>query len=473
MKVLSLTLVLVMLISLPQLAFGRFNSVEQSLLLFDCEQGDEQACLEVQLFSLYLFYTPADAQTGAALEKRIEEKQGLCDQGKVNSCTELGVLLYQRQPNDNARAYELFVNGCDGGDGWGCILQNEVTDAVRTNAGKNFEKYYSAQNALCQKKNQKSCATQGRLNVLMQDVIPDKKIWYDQLVVACEHDVSRACVNLSYLMSDDGRDEYQKFELGSSVLDRFTRRSAVSYAKKACRLGNPTGCWNASLFYFDGEGVRVNERLGKKYLVEACQKGMPEACDEMNYEVYWREGDPDDELNEACDTGDFNACLILDYQDYRNKLGKVTDSDKKKLELEFISKTEALCKRGSGVACANTAVVARRIGDWVKAERFATPACEQDIAMGCLVLGNVWKLDKETPDHYERSIPFLQKACDLDGKVGCNNLGDSYRKGLGVEKNVARAKRYLTIACNKKVAIACENLQLMTKQAEPIKSETP
>ena len=329
------------------------------------------------------------------------------------------------------------------------------------NESKNYRVYYAKLEKLCAKNDHKACATHARLNTLLVYAVPDQSIWYEQLVSSCEQNVGRACANLSYLLSDDGRQENRKLAYDRSILRTDTKRASFTYAKKACELENPVGCWNTALRYTDGSGVRADLKLAQEYFVKACVRELYQACDEINYEIYWRTTDSSKDLSKACSDGDFSACLLLE----QRRFGALTQTQKNETQTEYLASLKMICKNGSILACANVAVRSRRAGNSAQAERFATVACNQEIGEGCLVLGNVWKFDKSGKGHHARAIDYLEMGCELGSRGACNNLGDSYRKGLGVEVNLIHAKRYFTIACKKKLKLACSNLAVIAQES--------
>lgn len=449
----------VALIFAPYALSARLNTVERELALYDCGNGNNGACDAAALSSLFLGYLVTPEKDKQGLKTKIASKRLKCNKGGVKSCTDLGVLLFHYEPDDNAEAYALFTDSCDSGDGWACDLLGEVSALVKTSSGKSYRTYYEKLGNLCTNGEHKACATQARLNILLADTVPDKSIWYDQLVRSCENGIGRACVNLSYLMSDDGKQEYQHFDPDRSTLRKFTKRTSFSYARKACELDNPVGCWNAAIAYSEGIGVSVNVRLAQEYFVKACVRGTYRACDEINYEVYWRTTDSDGDLEKACVEGDFTACFISEQRRFR----ELNEPGNNEAKTKYLASLKVICKDGSLLACANVAVLSRRAGDSAAAERFATVACNHEVSAGCFVLGNVWKFDKHTEGHHTRAVYYLKQACELGSRGACNNLGDSYRKGLGLEVSLIRAKRYFTIACNKKLELGCENLAAMTE----------
>ncbi len=439
--------------------FARMNTVEQELALYDCKNGNNEACDAALLASLFIAYLPSVKNDRQNLVSKITSKQLECDDREVKSCTELGVLLLHLESGESAKSYELFTDSCDLGDGWACGLLGEMNVFVEASKDKNYQIYYEKLERLCAKDDHKACATQARLNVLLAVTPPERSIWYDQLVSSCQHGVGRACVNLSYLMSEDGKQEYRKFDPGHSILDSFTNRISFSYAKRACELDNPVGCWNAALAYSDGRGVRADLKLAQENFVKACVKSLFRACDEINYDIVWRSTDSHSDLNDACDERDFSACLIVE----QRRFNELSPTQKKETQVQYLANLKLICKDGSLIACANAAVRAYGLGDTADAERYANVACNHEIGEGCLVLGNVWKFNKLIEGHHTKAIYYLERGCELGSRSACNNLGDSYRKGLGLEVNLTQAKRYFKIACNHKLKLACRNLSEMNE----------
>ena len=58
---------------------------------------------------------------------------------------------------------------------------------------------------------------------------------------------------------------------------------AMQFYKKACDLGNASGCNNLGSLYAKGRGVKQNESIAKQYYGKACDFGDQMGCD--NYRI--------------------------------------------------------------------------------------------------------------------------------------------------------------------------------------------
>ena len=467
-------------------ALARLTPIEYELEYYDCARGIKSTCSKPALqLRLVPFYSPdvignvSDDSTDGSLSpiniaqvEHIKRLRGKCDNTNIQSCADLAVLLFNHNPTDNPEVLALLTNACDSGDSWACAVMSEHSLYITNSSGPKYTAFYNEKATQCENGNQAACATYARLNALLPNVNPHKSIWYSKLVTACDADIARACVNLSYMLSHDGVQTYLALDPKLDVLKRSNRRRANDYAKKACRLENPVGCWNIALSYDDGIGVRRDFYTATRYFAKACELNHFDACEELSHEPYWKTGDSIDELKPACANGDFNACLLIVESKHNAAMSSAEQKAQSELIRKYVDEVYQICLRGSPRACGNVAVHDRRNGNIDRAERLASIACDREQRHGCIVAGNVWKFHRTSKHHHKTANHYLQRACDLNSAGGCNNLGDSYRKGLGVEVDRNKAERFFTIACNANLALACNNLSTLIEMTKPEESET-
>ncbi|MFQ6546731.1 tetratricopeptide repeat protein [Aestuariibius sp. 2305UL40-4] len=430
---------------------------QMMLLNLDCQNGDEDACdallLSGQTFGGY-FTAPHEPQSVA---DHLTALRPDCDAGNMKACGILGDLVLLQNPMDNPEGYALLARACDGGEALACARLAYLTQLLPYSVGPNYISFYEEQAEVCATGNPSACTTQARLNALLPDVLPDEEIWRGQLETACDADLGRACVILSYMLSEDGLWEYKQLDPGLEASSRSNARRALSYARKACDLGNPVGCWNAGLAYDDGNGARTDWERAQHHYVLACQGGYDPGCEEINYESFWRASDPLRTLESACGRGDFSACHLASEKRHAPiSITDMSDADRERMT-RYSSEMTEICEMGSLRACSVAGSLFRGLGRLEEAERYAAAACALGDQHGCLAAGNIWKLDRTDPGHHEQAIGYYQMACDLENWAACNNLGDSYRRGLGVEANTGRATRLFTLACTNGLALGCRN----------------
>ena len=76
---------------------------------------------------------------------------------------------------------------------------------------------------------------------------------------------SQACYNLAH-MYDNGEGIRQDYLM------------AKKYYEKACRANNAGACHSLSILYYEGRGVRQDKSIAKKYAGKACDLGNQRGC---------------------------------------------------------------------------------------------------------------------------------------------------------------------------------------------------
>ncbi|WP_420556777.1 tetratricopeptide repeat protein [Roseovarius sp.] len=453
----------------PDAAEARMSAPERQLAVFDCQSGDEAAC--AALVASYPHYNDAGMVSGTYerhYAAALAEASAGCDAGGREACTDHASLVHVREGTDAPEVYARWAAGCDAGDGFACALLSDLNFSLIGFAGTSYESFYAEQAEACATGDVTACISQSRLNVLVPQAVPDRAIWFDQLRRLCdEEDAARACALMSYIQSHAGAEEYAVFDPGFPDEVENKQRYALWDAEKACELGNPVGCYNAGLAHDEGQAVNESWKRAQEYYVRACRGGFRYGCDEINRETYWRPTDNLLAMKKACEAGDFSAC----HYDAVHAFAPITtalrtDEDKARMAA-FAQDLERICKDGWVRACADLGTLSRAMGDLVKAERFATAACALSEGMGCLVVGNLLKLDRGTEAALKQAVGYHRMGCELRVWMACNNFGDSYQHGRGVAADPGQAARYFVIACNNEVALGCRNMAQLKKAEAP------
>ncbi|MFN3210811.1 MAG: tetratricopeptide repeat protein [Roseovarius sp.] len=461
------------LLVVPAGAGARMTATERQLALYDCRAGDSAACEALVLSHPHYaegWIRPQDADR--IRSEALAETRGDCDAGDMRACTDHGSLLAVRTPTDTPEVYALYARSCDAGDGFACGLLSDLNFALIGTAGLSYAVFYDAQAKACAEGDATACMSQSRLNVLVRQVVPDSAIWFDQLRGLCDDaDAARACTLLSYIQSHEGAEEYAIFDPDWPAQIERKQRYALWDAEKACRLGNPVGCYNAGLGHDEGQAVIRSWKRAQEYYVRACRGGFALGCDEINIETYWRPKDNILAMQKACEAGDFSACHYAAANTFAPLvLHPATEADWARME-EYRAVLREVCRDGWIRGCSDAATMARAARELEEAERHATAACNLMEATGCLVLGNILKLDRGTSEAVTLAAAFHQLGCELKSWIACNNLGDSYERGTGVGANSDQAARYYLIACNNDVARGCRNLARLNETRSPDDAE--
>lgn len=454
-------------------AEARISATEWKLADYDCRTGDMPACELLILNHPHEVPESLPAKEVERIEtEALRARREACRGGDMRACTDHASLLAARTGQGSPEVYAVYAESCDAGDGFACGLLSDLEFALRDDIGTAYTAFYLQQAAACDAGETTACISQARLNVLAPLVPRDRAIWFDQLRKLCdEADAGRACALLAYIQSREGVRDYAAHDAGLVEEFENKQRYALWDGTKACRLGHPTGCYISALIYFDGHAVTRNWKIAQQFLVRACAGGYRRSCDEINRETYWRPGDNLLAMKAACEEGDFSACHYAAV----NSFAPVTASPSSEADVARIAayrtELEGICKMGWVRGCADLATMARAKKDLREAARYAWASCALSEGMGCLVLGNILKLDRGTPKAERQAVWYHRRGCELRTWIACNNLGDSYEHGTGVAADAAEAARHYRMACENDVARGCRNMAKLNETRAPEEAE--
>ncbi|MBQ9274892.1 MAG: sel1 repeat family protein [Succinivibrio sp.] len=100
------------------------------------------------------------------------------------------------------------------------------------------------------------------VSIFLQPVVGTADESFDWLAEQCKQKESWACNNLGYRYSSE-RQEYA---------------TSYSFFKKACKLGEPMGCFNQGRALLLGEGVARDPAYAFKLMDKSCRDKDEEAC---------------------------------------------------------------------------------------------------------------------------------------------------------------------------------------------------
>jgi hypothetical protein len=260
-------------------ASARMTKAELTTATEACIAGTDWACEQRFLSTGYV-------AGSADIKSLLERLAKICDAGDLRSCTDHAAALMWTGDISDPQVYLDLTLGCVSGDGWGCYLLGRLQLLAPLVPEKGYLALHDARRDECKATGDAAiCVDYAYLNEAVRGVVPDADIRWSGLLKACEKDESRACAQLSYLYGD---------ERAAAKLQTLNPHFPVNHgysaalARKACKLGNPVGCWNLGLSYQVGSGVPKDEASARNYIETACRLGLCYA-DNRSWLAAWLE----------------------------------------------------------------------------------------------------------------------------------------------------------------------------------------
>jgi TPR repeat protein len=240
------------------------------------------------------------------------------------------------------------------------------------------------------------------------------------------------------------------------------QKSAVSFFKKSCDLGNPYGCESLGSKYYYQSKISEAAPLFKS----SCDQGVRESC-MYDAIVDFRNGHVESAENKwkkSCEEMNFGeSCFFLAY------------TFEKKLDYsQALHYYERACNQSVLSSCLRAGIVMNLQGDEVKAHQIYETECAMGVPLACrltkaLSAGSVHSLkigcknakadscyrlgllESVTATGRKKSARDFQKACDLGNGLGCWEI--AYDHSLDLD--IPNFEKLATIACDKNAGIAC------------------
>ena len=439
-------------------ADGRIEGTERAAAHYAraCARGHASGCARSGAAQL------AGGDPGAA-----ETLQAGCAGGAGAACYILGRAHATGQLKlDQAEARQLFLQGCEHGDGRACAAAAErevqgLGGAVKRRAAT--EHYRRA----CTAGVASACVTLGRyIEHGEVGLASDPAAAFDFYrkarafeTKACDEGDAGACGRLGVLLREGSG--------GPSATERGRRLQV-----EACTRGDAPSCrWAAMGPRGDFEPARVSVGakaalraacradgdacvflavLGEEdALAQSCERGHGPSCTAFGLAPV----DPQ-KLRRACDLGDANGC-------YHLGLVMAQPSVDQDLEAAVDLYREA-CRWGSGAACTQVGISLLR-GEGLRLDPMAATsafvqACRLGDPAGCAELG--WlRLSGHGKTDIEEGVSRLRGACRRGRGEACARLGLVRLRGqYGLERDPAAGKTLLREACNRGSERGCLDL---------------
>jgi uncharacterized protein len=217
-------------------------------------------------------------------------------------------------------------------------------------------------------------------------------------------------------------------------------KSAAKLWKEACEAGNPSGCYELSIMYRDGEGMQADPDKAKALLVKACDGDEGRAC--------------------------FNLALLEDPvgSDEDGEDGGTSKKPSPQASKRAFAYFEKGCSLEHQPACANMGssyIQGRGVPkDVDKGIQILTAVCDRnnrEVGPACFSLSQLFDFHGGTMIRDDLAIAnrYLERGCSLGDTDSCMNLGYHYRGGNGVKQNWKRARALYAAACNDADGLEC------------------
>ena len=396
-----------------------------------------------------------------------------------DSCSELGACLelgYGARGN-GARAAELYVHACEGGDADHCFKAgfNYSIGLSATRQARAAELYGRA----CDLGVTDGCIKLALLYENGAGLPVDHARAAELYRKGCDHGDGQACFNLAV-----------KHAEGEGVPLDYSR--AAELYRESCDQAR-NGCNNLGVLYAKGQGVPLDRARAAELYRRSCDSGDgDEGCYNLAYSHLRGEGASQDRVRamelfrSACDSGSAEGCMVLKTPESKQfgcdggdaescfdlallyDKGEEVDQDHARAAELY----EQACDGGDARGCMGLGLAYSEgegvPQDHARAAQFYEIACDDGYTAGCYNLGLAYSAGEGVPMDRRRAVELYQQACDGGVAGGCTNLGYLYGQGYGVRKDSAHAAELFQRACDGGAAMGCYNLGVQYENGDGV-----
>ena len=328
-----------------------------------------------------------------------------------------------------ARAAELYMRACDGGDMYGCSSLITLADSyvkgegVRQDLARAAELYERA----CSGGQMDGCSRLVALAKLYakggERVPEDPNRAAELYMRACDGGQMDGCSSLVTLA-----DLYPE---GQGVLQDRVR--AAELYEGACGGGKMRGCTKLADLYAKGEGVRLD-------LIRAA-----------------------DLYEQACEDDDWWGCFGLMTLANRYYTGEGARQDRTRAADLY----EQSCDGGQMSGCSSLGLMLKR-GDGVRQDLAQAAilfkrTCEDGRLNDCFILGHMYKQGEGVRKSSVQAVKLFENACRDGNTISCVSLGHMHEFGIGAPKNYIYAQYLYEKACLNDNDRGCKSLERIRK----------
>ena len=407
-----------------------------------------------------------------------EKLESGCREGNWDSCSELGFCLelgYGARGN-GARAAELYVHACEGGDALNCFRaaarysRGQGVPQDRDRAAKLYDRACDLGVTDSDLPGTDGCIKLALMYENGEGLPVDHARAAELYRKGCDHGDGRACFNLAVKHAEGEGvplDYSRAAELYRESCDRASngcnnlgvlyatghgvpldRARAAELYRRSCDGGgvDGKGCYNLAYSHLRGEGVSQDRARAMELFRSACNSGSAEGCMILKTPESKQFG---------CDGGDAESCfdLALLYDK-----GEGVGQDHARAAKLY----EQACNGGDARGCMYLGLAYSEgegvPQDHARAAQFYQQACDRGLVGACYNLGLAYSAGEGVPMDRTRAVELYQQACDGGAAEGCTNLGYLYGEGYGVRKDSAQAAELFQRACDGGAAMGCYNL---------------
>ena len=229
----------------------------------------------------------------------------------------------------------------------------------------------------------------------------------------CNKGNKNACQKLidNGLPSVSQCDDFSCVLIGQIYDNAKRYKQAFEYYKKGCELKNGGSCMCLGSLYDEGQGVRQDSAMAKKYYGEACDLGSEVGCDYYNKLI------SEDKLLQAV-----KGCV-----ENNNACQKFIDNG----DLPSVNQCD-----GFKLSCFFSGQIYEFVGQYKQAFEYYKKGCglehqnEKQLAGSCLNLGALYYKGKGVRQDKVVAKKYFGKACDLGEKSSCNNYRILNEQGI-------------------------------------------
>ena len=385
-----------------------------------------------------------------------------CTQKKYGpACSHLGELYMMGVGTniDYQRAKELFQEGCDAKDQYGCYLEADLYYhgwGILQDYVIAMQKYTDACNAGFLD----SCTKIGFMNEYGQGTEQDFGKAAQIYQKNCELGYTQACVRLGKL-NQAGRGVVQDSE------------KAASFFAAACKTKDKYGCYLGGDLYADEWSGDEDLGFVQKQLINGCKQGNVQSCSELG-EFYeqGRGGEPDVQksyryYDQACSKNNPNGCAHL------ARL-LVSGKGAQNAAMTGFEIFKFLCGNGDARGCYGVGEFFELGRGMPKDIKVATmlygQACDSGYAKACSSLG-VILLASSQKEEISKGFEIVKKSCGFGDFKACLSLADLYMQGFSqagviIEKDQEQAKKIFVNACEQETGLGCYQLAKISEKEE-------
>lgn len=214
---------------------------------------------------------------------------------------------------------------------------------------------------------------------------------------------------------------------------------------KQCSAGHPESCNRFAILLHQGRGVARDQPRADALYLKACEMGSPYGC--VNASLARYDARPAEALTLAlkgCDEGVAFGCRIAG--ELLHLSPGVPRDTRRALRLYTLA-----CNGGDESACTNVGLLYAGAAadipkDELKGIGFTKRACDGGVSAACGNLGLKYEFGVVVKQDPAQAVALFERACRMD-PADCLRIGIAHQAGFGVKRDDAMARQYFERSC--------------------------